>query len=307
MGGFRQWDTATLLLNGKVLVAGGGAANHATASAELYDPASGTWSPTGAMATARFSHTATLLPSGKVLVAGGLDNGNVIASSELYDPATGTWSTTGSMGNARLYHTATLLLNGKVLVAGGLTLSAGSGFTLTGSAELYDPASGTWSVTASMAYPRYVATATLLQSGVQNGKVVMVGGGFLPPELYDPAASTWSAAGTMTSPTYSHTATVLQSGQLLVAGGSTKVWTPSTLTARAELYTPPTGALVPAVRTRIGSQATLPSTPPEHRLHKHARPHRRKHGRRRKAVSTKSPSPRKGANHLSHPSSSARS
>src|SRR6266513_3714758 len=81
--------TATLLPNGKVLVAGGGDINGIHASAELYDPASGAWSATGSLATARSGHTATLLPNGRVLAAGGGDGGSIHASAELYDPASG--------------------------------------------------------------------------------------------------------------------------------------------------------------------------------------------------------------------------
>ena len=114
--------TATLLPNGKVLVAGGYNGGALT-SAELYDPASGTWTATGSLNTARYDHTATLLPNGKVLVAGGISNGSDLTSAELYDPASGTWTATGSLNTARYEHTATLLPNGKVLVAGGYVAS----------------------------------------------------------------------------------------------------------------------------------------------------------------------------------------
>jgi len=133
----RDSHTATLLSNGKVLVAGGVGGAYLT-SAELYDPASGTWTATGSLNTARGQHTATLLPDGKVLVAGGTLNSNgnnSLASAELYDPVSGTWTATGSLTTARFVHTATLLPNGKVLVAAGYGTSYP--FDLT-SAELSD-------------------------------------------------------------------------------------------------------------------------------------------------------------------------
>src|SRR6185503_9571744 len=130
----RLGHTATLLLNGKVLVAGGYNGLYLT-SAQLYEPASGTWTATGSLGTGRLGHTATLLPNGKVLVAGGY-NGLYLTSAELYDPVSGTWTATASLANERSAHTATLLPNGKVLVAAGYNSVP---MTLR-SAELYDPA-----------------------------------------------------------------------------------------------------------------------------------------------------------------------
>ena len=162
----RSRHTATLLPNGKVLVAGGNN-GPALSGAELYDPATGTWTATGSMGTARSRHTATLLPNGKVLVAGGFNElDGFLSSAELYDPASGTWTATGNLGTGRGFHTATLLPNGKVLVAGG-----NNGAVLS-SAELYDPASGTWTATGSLGTARDLHTATLLP----KGKVLVAGG-----------------------------------------------------------------------------------------------------------------------------------
>jgi choline dehydrogenase-like flavoprotein len=127
-----------LLPNGQVLVAGGdGSSVRILSSAELYDPATGTWTNASSLTTNRAGHTATLLPNGTVLVAGGFNLingcGNLLSSAELYNPATGTWTATGSLTTARDGHTATLLPNGKVLVAVGNGLSG-----VLSSAELYD-------------------------------------------------------------------------------------------------------------------------------------------------------------------------
>jgi hypothetical protein len=129
------------------------------ASAELYDPATGKWRPTGSLTIGRNSHSATLLQNGLVLVAGGIATSGTTASAELYDPATGTWAVTGNLNTARYNHTATLLPSGQVLVAGGV------GNSLLASAELYDPATGTWSTTGSLNEERYRQTATLLPDG----------------------------------------------------------------------------------------------------------------------------------------------
>src|SRR6266403_2567332 len=218
LGTARTLHTATLLPNGKVLVAGGNNYSCTLGSAELYNVGSWTWTATGSLCTARTCHTATLLPNGKVLVVGdAAANGLPLGSAELYDPASGTWSATGSLNTGRFLHTATLLPNGKVLVAGGENSTP----PFSTSAELYDPASGTWTTTGSLNTARaFGDTATLLP----NGKVLVAGGAGpdVPlggAELYDPASGTWSATGSLATGRSNHTETLLPNGKVLVAGG----------------------------------------------------------------------------------------
>lgn len=218
----RYYHTATLLINGKVLVAGGIDDGRITNTAELYDQSSGTWSLTASMNVARYGDTAILLSNGKVLVAGGIDgissSNQITNTAELYDPSSGAWSITGSMSVARVYHTATLLSNGKVLVAGGIDGSNGS---LTNTAELYDLSSGAWLITGSMNVGRQIHTATLLE----NGNVLVAGGQSFSSysvntaELYDPNSGIWSLTGSMNVARIYHTATLLQNGDVLVVGG----------------------------------------------------------------------------------------
>jgi hypothetical protein len=149
----RGYHTATLLVDGKVLVAGGSGTNQ-LGSAELYDPATGVWALTGPLNKTRDSHTATLLPNGKVLVAGGGANPNgggwrSIAGCEVYDPTTGTWTLTGALNIPRDGHAANLLPNGKVLVTGGESYINNNQPTLD-VAELYDPNTGIWTLTGTM-------------------------------------------------------------------------------------------------------------------------------------------------------------
>ena len=184
--------TATLLNNGMVLVAGGGQHDgiiSCTAIAELYNPATGTFTPTGTMNNCRSGHAAMLLNTGRVLIAGG--DGfppNVLlsdawASAELYDPTTGTFTPTGNMNTPREVPTATLLNNGMVLVAGGLDPDrTPEPAEYLATAEVYDPATGTFTPTGDMNFARADHTATLLN----DGTVLVVGGANLigPPNNY---------------------------------------------------------------------------------------------------------------------------
>jgi Galactose oxidase, central domain len=255
MIGDRARHTATLLTNGKVLIAGGASNTNRLNSAELYDPQTGNWTITGSLATARSAHTATLLPNGKVLVTGGLNTDSnrttsPLSSTELYDPQTGNWTTTGSLGGGRHSHTATLLPNGKVLVAGGAAY-----FPVNGS-ELYDPQTGTWTATGSLSTARRFHTATLLP----NGKVLVTGGEssdmrrstitLSSAELYNPQTGNWTTTGSLATTRVNHTATLLPNGLVLAVGGNSS----------SELYDPQTGTWTttgPLSMARVDHTAAL--------------------------------------------------
>ncbi len=223
---------ATRLLDGRVLVAGGGAPD---ALPELYDPATGRWTTTR-MVIHRESggsvfpaYTATLLRDGRVLVAGGTgDDGIDLAAAELFDPTTGRWTATGGMAIPRSGHTATLLADGKVLVTGGKSDGPIFSFPAHTSAELYDPATGRWTATGSLAEARWGHTATLIfakRHGLGGGRSRLSCGRILtscaaPPRVYDPASQRWSTTGSMGEARWGHVSIVLQNGTVLVVGGA---------------------------------------------------------------------------------------
>jgi Galactose oxidase, central domain len=214
--------TATLLLSGKVLIAGGGKdggdyppfANVASATAEVYDPATGAFTLTGSMTSARTGQTATLLANGKVLIVGGLASAsaNPLATAELYDPATGAFTLTRQMEVGRAGHTATLLQDGRVLVTGGLNDQTPAALA---TAEIYDPATESFVATGSMTFARLGHTATLLP----DGTVLVVGGGTLVAEIYDPSTASFFPSALTEFNRSGHSATLLQNGRVIVIGG----------------------------------------------------------------------------------------
>jgi WD40 repeat protein len=241
----RSNHTATRLLDGRVLVVGGSGDDvDPGATAELYDPAAGTWTNTSSLDDPRRFHTATLLPNGKVLVAGGV---NVTAYGpfgvypKLYNPASGTWTNSGGGAGHYYGHTATLLPGGKVLIVGG-NLDSGAGFHVTRTAMLYDSATNSSVYTGNLGTARAFHTATLLP----NGKVLVAGGGTNTAELFNPATGIWTPTGSLDPAQVVDTATLLPNGKVLVVGGT-----------NAEVYNQASGTWSPAGNPAASGSATL--------------------------------------------------
>lgn len=178
----RRYHTATLLLNGRVLVTGGQRPDDGsvTPSAEIFNPAVGTWFKAAPLSIARRSHTATRLEDGTVLVAGGSTSSSITAAVERYDPAKNKWTTMPTLASARTSHSATLLDSGAVLVAGGLDAT----FSALRSSELFDPDTDRWAVSGLLDHGRFTHMAETLA----DGAVLVIGGEYQSTaEIYRPA------------------------------------------------------------------------------------------------------------------------
>ncbi|MCA1571829.1 MAG: kelch repeat-containing protein [Acidimicrobiales bacterium] len=285
----RPLFTATRLQSGKILVVGGASGAPDTGefcpcalnSAEIFDPASGTWTPTAPMGTRRMAHVAALLADGRVLVAGGTadrDTNRVHSSAEIYDPVADTWAAIPNMGTSRLAATATLLPNGKVLVAAGGGHRGACETTCAerplSSAELYDPKMDSWSDTGDVSEARLGATATLLTTrcGDHCGMVLLAGGIVNVPDtvtvtsdLYDPATGTWTRTLSLNTPRARHTATALKNGEVLVTGGTGAGASAELFDPVSAQWTPTTSMAVPRIAhaaAMVGGAACDEAAPP---------------------------------------------
>jgi hypothetical protein len=282
MSDHRANHTATVLPNGQVLITGGqDAAGTPVNTAEIFDPPSAQFICVGgvsanpplcnpSMTDNREGHTATSLDDGTVLIVGGKDSAtNIVNTAERFTPASavdaaaGAFKSTGSMSDTRINHTATLLPGGTVLIAGGY-----DGLDVLATAEVYNPASGTFSPTESsstglstMTTPRQNHSATLLGSGQvllaggDNNGVILRSG-----EIYDPPSGVFAAvASQMAQPRESHTATLLNDGLVLIAGGAAPSLSPLVVN-EAELFDPTPGFFVPSGPMATARQYDTAST-----------------------------------------------
>jgi hypothetical protein len=244
----RAQQGAALLPSGDVLVVGGWAppsTSYGLASAEVYHPSSRTWTTTTALISGRADPVIASLPSGQVLVSGGVTccpySIEGFQVFEIYDEGTATWAVNCCMPVPVYQTTAISLANGRVFVSGGTTGTTQPDLHATASSQIYDPTSGTWSLTGSMTTARERFAAALLT----DGRVLAVGGRTEPSfgtgstlssaELYDPTTGSWVATGEMSTARAYLPATLLPAGRVLVAGGIATIGSTQALSS-AEIF-----------------------------------------------------------------------
>ena len=239
----RAAAAAAVLLDGRVLVAGGTYMDRESPdpprildTSELWDPRSGTWTRTGRLDDTRVGASAVTLADGRVLIVGGVASLQAApieqASAEVYDPATGRWGSAGALTTARRGFVLVALRDGGAIVAGGFGELAASGYLST--VERFDPVSNTWSAADDLPFP--VAGAAGI--GLADGRVLVAGGSIRPPEtidanagtyvsgltadaeLFDPETGTWTPAASMPGPRAGASGLLLADGSAVVAGGS---------------------------------------------------------------------------------------
>jgi N-acetylneuraminic acid mutarotase len=220
MVGRRYDHTATLLADGRVLVAGGTRSTVILDSTEIYDPTSNSWSPGPSLPSPRTGHAATLLPGGRVLVVGGNGTSDPLDTADLYDPRANRWSSTNPMGTARSTLSSILLKDGRVLAIGGVPVVSGPPI-----AELFNPQLETWSPAGTSTQPTfyYGAATTILKDGrvfISGGaNATLMGDGLVVGYVYDPTTDRWVTTNPMVQGRVSHSASLLPDGRVLIAGG----------------------------------------------------------------------------------------
>ena len=232
----RSLSVATRLLDGKVIVVGGqngwqgndtttvpATSQAISRSTQIYDPATGNWTQSGLLATARHTHAMVVLPNGKVLVSGGtgpqtIGGSTTLASAELFDPSTNTWSSAGTMTVPRKEHGMIVLPDGKVLAIGGSQSSGPN----TAACDIYDPATNLWTATGALSEPKARVVPILLSTGkvlVAGGNSLSSSSGVATVELYDPTAGTWSSLTPLSQARDSHFPFALPNGKFVLLGG----------------------------------------------------------------------------------------
>jgi Kelch motif/Galactose oxidase, central domain len=238
--------TATVLGDGRILLAGGRDANGALQRAAIFDPSNRLWALTAPMRTARYGAAAVLLKNGKVLVAGGVAGpGQTLNDAELYDPKTSTWSSAGTMSIARS-PAALRLPDGRVLLAGG----GGGGLSTIASAEFYDPSSGSWHETTPMPISGS-GQAFLLASG--DVLVLLTSGGdrTIHSALFNTRTTDWAKGPDLrVSSPYPPAESQLPDGTVLVLGGGT-------LATFGNASVPPPNAATIATKAANSSTTTI--------------------------------------------------